>query len=125
LTFNGDVYIGSLSSAVGNVNAGGDATLGTNVSGNVVVGGNVIETANVTGNLDAGGNVFVNGLSTVTGNVLSNGDVTVKSTVDGNVNYGVSRLLTVHWGAHQSAQIGSEKMPDCLESTLSAERTEP
>jgi hypothetical protein len=82
----------------GKVNAGGDATRGTNVSGNVVVGGNVIETANVTGNLDAGGNVFVKGLSTVTGNVLSNGDVTVKSTVDGNVNYGVSRLLTVHRG---------------------------
>lgn len=98
--FNGDVYIGALSSVGGNVNAGGDANLGTNVAGNVLAGGNVLATANITGDIDAGGNVLVKGLSTVTGNVLSNGDVTVSSTVNGNVNYGIGHLLTVAFGAH-------------------------
>ncbi|HZZ82330.1 MAG TPA: polymer-forming cytoskeletal protein, partial [Gemmataceae bacterium] len=100
VTFNGDVYIGALSSVGGNVNAGGDANLGTNVAGNVVAAGNATVSANIAGNIEAGGNVSVNGLSTVTGNVLSNGDVTVNSTVDGNVNYGVGHSLTVAFGAH-------------------------
>mgnify|MGYP002622145728 CR=1 FL=1 len=97
VVFGDNVMMGTFSRMTGNVHAGGDVFMRTELTGSVTAGGTVVLSDDVTGDVTAGGAATITRL--VGGSLRAGGGATLSSTVGGDLIYGPGKSLHLLPGA--------------------------